>query len=89
MILEKTVHDFGKGYSKIDSKIIEKGAEEDTLEGACCGGHRELADYMIEKGACELSLGLAGACEGGKRELVDYMIEKNLNFFKKRISIER
>ena len=33
--------------------MIEKGADDwdGGLEGACYGGNRELADYMIEKGA--------------------------------------
>ena len=40
------------------------------------GGKRELANYMIEKGAKYWNWGLEGACRGGNRELADYMIEK-------------
>ena len=40
------------------------------------GGHRELADLMIEKGATDWNWGLRMACYGGHRELADLMIEK-------------
>jgi len=43
---------------------------------ACRGGHRDLAELMIKKGATDLNWGLEGACEGGHRELAEWMIEK-------------
>lgn len=46
------------------------------LYGACHGGHRDLAELMIERGSKYWNLGLMGACQGGHRDLVDLMIEK-------------
>ena len=46
------------------------------LAKSCQYGNRELANYMIEKGANNWNWGLDGACYGGNRELADYMIEK-------------
>jgi len=51
------------------------------LVKACHGGNRELADYMIEKGANYWGGGLYGVCRGGKRELVDYVIEKGADYW--------
>jgi hypothetical protein len=46
------------------------------LAKACRGGHRDLVDFMIQKGATDWNWGLKGACQGGNRDLVDLMIEK-------------
>ena len=46
------------------------------LEGACRGGHCELAEWMVEKGATWWDWGLSGACRGGHRELAEFMIAK-------------
>ena len=46
------------------------------LEGACKGGHRDLVDLMISKGANDWGFALQAACEGGHRDLVDLIIEK-------------
>ena len=55
---------------------------------ACWGGHRDLVDFMIKKGANDWNLGLIGACKGGAccagghcphRDLVDFMIDKGAN----------
>ena len=52
---------------------------------ACWGGHRDLVDFMIEKGASHWDYGLKGACRGGACcagghcphcDIVDLMIEK-------------
>lgn len=49
--------------------------------GACYGGHSELANFMILKGADDVNSGLCGACKGGKHELAELMISKGANDF--------
>ena len=49
------------------------------LVKSCQCGNRELAEFMIEKGANYWNGGLEGACHGGNRELADLMIEKGAN----------
>ena len=46
------------------------------LYEACIQGHRELAEWMIKKGADYWNWSLYGACRGGNRELVELMIKK-------------
>jgi ankyrin repeat protein len=46
------------------------------LQGACHGGHKNLVDFLISKGANDWGRGLYGACQGGHRELVELMISK-------------
>jgi len=51
------------------------------LYGACQGDHKELAEWMISKGASsgvviDWNWGLKGACEGGHKELAEFMINK-------------
>ena len=49
---------------------------DDGLSGACQGGHRDLAEFMIEKGANNWNWGLDAACYGGHRDFAEWMIEK-------------
>jgi hypothetical protein len=49
------------------------------LCGACQGGHREIAQWMIDKGANNWNLGLSYACQGGHREIVQWIIDKGAN----------
>ena len=51
----------------------------DGLYGACLGGHRDLVDLMIEKGADNWNWGLYSACLGGHRDLTVLMISKGAN----------
>ena len=46
------------------------------LMAACRGGHRDLVDFMIEKGADDWNSGLFYACLRGYRDLVNLMISK-------------
>ena len=46
------------------------------LYGACEGGHRELTEWMVEKGARDWNLGLRSACQGGHRGIAEWMIDK-------------
>ncbi len=54
---------------------IKKGADEWNwgLEGACKGGHLDIIELMIDKGA---NWGLEGACKGGHLDIIELMIEK-------------
>jgi ankyrin repeat protein len=60
--------------------MIQKGAYNwnEGLWRACRGGHREIAELMIEKGG-DLYLGLHGACLDGRRDMVEWMIQKGAN----------
>ena len=48
----------------------------DGLYGACLGGHIELVNLMISRGADDWNNGLSGACRGGHIELVNLMISR-------------
>jgi hypothetical protein len=44
------------------------------------GGHRELAEWLIdEKGANYFNTALQGACKGGHRELAEWLKIKKLS----------
>lgn len=51
------------------------------LSCACRYGHEDLANLLIEKGACDLEYGLITACYYGKDRLVEFMIEKGAKDF--------
>ena len=46
---------------------------------ACKGGHLDIVNLMIEKGAKHWNYGLQGACEGGHLAIVNLMIDKGAN----------
>ena len=46
------------------------------LEGACMGGHLELAELMISRGANDWNSGLDGACYGRQLALIELMISR-------------
>jgi hypothetical protein len=46
------------------------------LAGACLGGHIDIVNLMIEKGANDWNWGLSGACRGGHLNIVKLMISK-------------
>ena len=43
---------------------------------AACGGHRDIVDFFIVKGAWDWNGGMFWAAGGGHRDLVDFFIEK-------------
>ena len=51
------------------------------LYGACEGGHMNIVNLMIEKGANYWNHGLYGACHGGHMNIVNLMIEKGANYW--------
>jgi hypothetical protein len=56
--------------------IIDQSEMNWGLYCACMGGHKELVELMISKGASDWNFGLHGACEGGRKELAELMISK-------------
>jgi ankyrin repeat protein len=64
--------------------IISKGVNDNDwntlLWCACYSGHKDIVDYMIQKGASvaplDWNMGLRGACRRGNKHIVDYMIQK-------------
>jgi hypothetical protein len=73
--IEECINKFG-----YDVKFIMNHPEFEVnniyFQMACFGGHRDLVELMIEKGANWWNCGFLGACSGGKRDLIDLMIEK-------------
>lgn len=52
------------------------------LQGACNGGHRDIIEYMIQKGANDFNCGLLyGTCSGGHLDIAEYMIELGASEF--------
>lgn len=49
---------------------------DSCLAGFCEGGHKELVEFIISRGATYWDWGLASACRGGHPELVRFMISK-------------
>ena len=63
-------------------KDIKNGLANDWdwgMYGAALGGHKELVEFFIEKGANMWNRGMMYAAEGGHKELVDFFIEKGAN----------
>ena len=71
--------DFNIGFYNLFYLVDEVKSPDECLEGACLGGHLDLAKYMVEKGANIWNRGLTRACEGGNLTLINYMIEKGAN----------
>lgn len=46
-----------------------------ALNFACSGGHREIVEHLIARGATNWNEGLHGACLGRQRELAEFMIQ--------------
>ncbi len=57
------------------------------LAGACEGGHKEIIELMIEKGASNFNQGLSHACSGGHIEIVELMISKGANDFARGLKV--
>ena len=57
---------------KDTNKCLDLGC---GLAWACYGGHRDLAQFMIDLGADEWNRGLESACEGGHHEIVQWMMD--------------
>lgn len=65
----------GDHLSIIKSKKNELWLNQ-GFRSACKGGHKELAELMIIKGADDYNIGLYNTCRGGHKELVELMIIK-------------
>ena len=49
------------------------------MKGAAKGGHKNLVDFFISKGANNWNWGMNYAAEGGHKDLVDFFISKGAN----------
>jgi len=65
-----------RNFPKIEWLLKEEFADASSgLEGACEGGHVDIAQMMIDRDA-NLEHGLLGACKGGHTDLIQFIIEK-------------
>ena len=69
-----------QGSLKRVNELIEQGANVNNgMYDAAKGGHKELVEFFIERGAMYWNLGMFGASEGGHKELVDFFVKKGAN----------
>ena len=66
------------GYRQINRSIVDWN---EGFHYACYGGHKEICDILIEKGANDWNNGLAFASRGGHKELCLLLIEKGATEF--------
>ena len=45
---------------------------------AAIGGHKDLVEFFISKGANDWNWGMRGAAEGGHQDLVDFFVAKGV-----------
>ena len=45
------------------------------LSGACQGGYKDLAQWMIDLGASDWNMGLFGSCQGRNQDLAQWMMD--------------
>ena len=48
---------------------------EKALEGACVGGHADIVQYCLEKGASSYNSALQGSAAGGHRTLLEFFLQ--------------
>ncbi len=48
------------------------------MEHAAIGGHKDLVDFFIAKGANDWNLGMRHAASGGHKDLVDFFVAKGV-----------
>jgi len=71
-----------KNYALVSSLLLEKDIDVNFgLQGACKGGHMDLVQLMIDKGANNWNEGLLASCLGGHKDLAQFMIDKGANDF--------
>jgi len=51
------------------------------MEKAASGGHRDLVQFFIEKGADNWNDGMMSAAKGGDKDLVNFFIEKGADYY--------
>ena len=49
------------------------------LFGACAGGHKDIAQLIINIGCNQFNFGMSGACRGGHNDFALWMIQKGAN----------
>jgi hypothetical protein len=64
-----------------DDEISLKVKAKYGMHGAANGGHKDLIDYFISKGADDWNAGLRGAAGGNHKDLVEFFISKGADDF--------
>ena len=62
--------------SNVDHRWITSHDYNRSLYAACLGGHKEIVDLIIGKGATNWNVGLRAACRGNHMEIIDLMISR-------------
>jgi len=65
-----------RNYQQIESLLKDGASVNYGLNGACEGGHKDIAQMMIDKGAICWNFALWGACEYGQIEMAQMIIDK-------------
>lgn len=70
-----------KGDYELAESLLKNGAYVNAgLEGACLGGHKDLAQLLIDKWhATDFDLGLMCACRNNHKDLIQMMIDRGAN----------
>ena len=65
---------------------FKKSGINRAMKLAAIGGHRDIIDFFIKKGATDWNWGIIYAAKGGHRDLVDFFIQKGVTNWKWAIS---
>ena len=65
-----------KDYYLQISSYLNKYDVDAAMKNAAKGGHKDLVDFFIEKGADGWNWGMEGAAKGGHKELVEFFKNK-------------
>ena len=78
---QKLKHRLWKDFSLLLIKYLDlaKGNYNTAMKLAARGGHHDLVDFFIYKGADYWNTGMQGAAQGGHHDLVDFFIYKGAN----------
>jgi hypothetical protein len=69
-----------KGYLELVKLLRYDGIVNDMMSWAAQGGHLNLVEFFISKGASDWRVGRAGAAQGGHLNLVEFFMSKGASY---------
>ena len=71
----------GKTWKQFYLSILKYWDDDmnEAMINAALGGHQDLVNFFISKGANNWNRGMYGAAQGGHKDLVDFFISKGAN----------